>query len=86
MDEKTQLLVSFGAAGAANCMPCFEHYHEKAKELGLTQKDIMEAIDIAAKVKNGAQTAMRNFIYEIMEEERGENSQSCCDNNNPSCC
>ena len=30
MDEKTSLLICLGASAAANCIPCFEHYHKKS--------------------------------------------------------
>jgi alkylhydroperoxidase/carboxymuconolactone decarboxylase family protein YurZ len=33
MDERTSVLVCLGAATAANCVPCFEHYLNKAKVL-----------------------------------------------------
>ena len=36
MDEKTSLLICLGASAAANCIPCFEHYHKKASAAGLT--------------------------------------------------
>jgi len=35
MDEKTKLLVSLGAAVAANCVPCFEHFLTKTQSCGL---------------------------------------------------
>jgi alkylhydroperoxidase/carboxymuconolactone decarboxylase family protein YurZ len=47
MDEKTKLLVSLGAAVAANCVPCFEHSLEKTKAAGLTLEEIREATEIA---------------------------------------
>ena len=36
MEEKTSLLICLGASTAANCVPCFEHYHKKASAAGLT--------------------------------------------------
>jgi len=33
MDEKSKLLICLGAATAANCIPCFEHYFGKANVL-----------------------------------------------------
>ena len=54
MDEKTSLLICLGASTAANCIPCFEHYHKKASAAGLTSDEILEAVELANKVKSGA--------------------------------
>jgi hypothetical protein len=66
MDEKTSVLVCLGAATAANCIPCFEHYLKKAKGLGLSSEEILGAADLASKVKNGAHLVMRNGIRTFM--------------------
>ena len=52
MDEKTSLLICLGASTAANCFFCFEHYHKKASVAGLTSEEILEAVELATKVKN----------------------------------
>jgi AhpD family alkylhydroperoxidase len=51
MDEKTSLLICLGASAAANCIPCFEHYHKKASAAGLTPEEILEAVELASKVE-----------------------------------
>ena len=35
MDEHTEIFIALGAATAANCGPCFEHYFAKAEKLGI---------------------------------------------------
>lgn len=37
MDKRTRVLICIGAATAANCEPCFEHFYGNAQELGLDQ-------------------------------------------------
>jgi alkylhydroperoxidase/carboxymuconolactone decarboxylase family protein YurZ len=69
MDEKTSFLISLGASTAANCIPCFEHYHKKAVAAGLASKDILEAVELASKVKNGAHTVIRGFIKNLVGQE-----------------
>jgi len=69
MDDRTRILVCLGAATAANCVPCFEHYFKKAQALNLAAGEIQEAVDLAYKVKSGAQTAMRGSIGRIMGQE-----------------
>jgi alkylhydroperoxidase/carboxymuconolactone decarboxylase family protein YurZ len=85
MDEKTSVLICLGAATAANCVPCFEHYLKKAKDLGLTSGEVLEAADLASKVKNGAHLVMRQGIKNFMGQEAspnpcaaGQERSSCC--------
>ncbi|HSG29674.1 MAG TPA: carboxymuconolactone decarboxylase family protein [Candidatus Krumholzibacterium sp.] len=49
--EKSQSLVSLGAAIASNCIPCIEYHIPGARRAGLTDAQIGEAIRIADKVR-----------------------------------
>jgi hypothetical protein len=84
MDERTTILICLGAATAANCIPCFEHYSRKAETLNLAAEDIQEAVDLASKVKSGAQIAMRGSIAKIMGHKTQE-APSCCEKSDSSC-
>ena len=77
MDERTTILICLGAATAVNCVPCFEHYFKKAKAINLTAGEIQEAVDLASKVKSGAQIAIRGSIDKIMGKESQESPCSC---------
>jgi len=66
MDERTRLLISLGAATAANCVPCFHNFFTKADALGLTGEEIREAADIGDQVKKGAQIAIRIRINDLI--------------------
>ena len=85
MDERTAILICLGAATAANCIPCFEHFFKKANALNLTEEEVQEAVDLAHKVKSGAQIAMRGSIDSIMGPKTQETS-SCCEKSGSSCC
>jgi alkylhydroperoxidase/carboxymuconolactone decarboxylase family protein YurZ len=82
MDEKTKLLVSLGAAVAANCVPCFEHFFGKREAVGLTTEEIREATEIADQVKNGARITMMSCIRGMIEGGTGlascSSDKSCC--------
>jgi alkylhydroperoxidase/carboxymuconolactone decarboxylase family protein YurZ len=85
MDERTKVLICLGAANAANCIPCFEHYFGKAKAVGLTPEQIQEAVDLASQVKKGAHLAIKNRINDAMGQEKEydlpcdkQASKSCC--------
>jgi len=85
MDEKTSLLICLGASTAANCIPCFEHYHKKASAAGLTSDEILEAVELANKVKSGAHVVMRNSIKNFIGRETSPDSCSCAPSKS-SCC
>ena len=84
MDERTSILICLGAATAANCVPCFEHYFTKAQALDVTPEDIRKTVDLSGKVKSGAQIAMRGSIAKTMGEETKEASR-CCEKSRGSC-
>ncbi len=77
MDERISLLICLGASTAANCIPCFEHYHKKASAVGLTSEEILEAVELANKVKSGAHLVMRSSIKAFMGLETPSVSCSC---------
>jgi len=85
MDEKTRLLICLGAATAANCIPCFEHYFGKAKAGAVKNEEIQEAVDLASQVKKGAHLTIKNCINGLMGEVKEydlpcdkQASKSCC--------
>lgn len=79
MDEKTKIMISLGAATAANCIPCFEHLYVHAKSMEISDEVIKEIVDVSTKVKNGAHIAIKSAIQDIMgngSETFGSNSQA----------
>ncbi len=66
MDKKTELLVSLGASVAANCMPCFNYYYQQAESLGLDSAEVLQAIEIANKIKNSLSMLMGNHARKTM--------------------
>jgi hypothetical protein len=78
-------LQSFQALMPIPTNPCFEHYHKKASAFGITPEDILEAVELANKVKSGAHLVMRSRIKTFMGGEASPPSCGC----NPSqgsCC
>lgn len=54
MDELTPVereLVAIGASVASNCIPCVTYHMAKARKLGLSDAHIMEAVELADKVR-----------------------------------
>ncbi len=85
MEEKINILICIGAATAANCILCFEHFFGKAQEAGLTDEEMQEAVDLARQVKKGAHMASGNSISNVMNREK-EYSMPCEKSNDRSCC
>ena len=85
MDEKTSLLICLGASTATNCIPCFEHYHKKASAAGLTSEEVLEAVELANKVKSGAHVVMRNSIKTFLGR-KGPPAPCGCGPSESSCC
>ena len=54
MNEMIKKLIAIGAATTANCVPCLNFHYKKALELGATNDDIKEAIDVGRMVRRGA--------------------------------
>ncbi len=82
MDERTTVLISLGAAVAANCVPCFEHFLGRTEAAGLTPEEIREATEIADQVKNGARITIMNSIRGMI----GQGTTPCKSQSDRSCC
>ena len=54
MNEMIKELIAVGAATTANCVPCLNYHYQKALELGATNDDSKEAIDVGRIVRRGA--------------------------------
>ncbi len=76
MDEKTKELVAIGASVGAHCQPCLTWHVAKARELGIDDELIREAIETGHMVEKGAMSAMRKFSTEILTSAQG---QAPCD-------
>jgi len=84
MDKHTELFIALGAATAANCGPCFDHYFSKAKELGIDKGDIQKAVDIAVKVRSGAHMVTKGAIQRTMT--RSVTPDNTCCSSTSACC
>ncbi|MFZ5570519.1 MAG: hypothetical protein ACOZF0_08940 [Thermodesulfobacteriota bacterium] len=78
MSNKQDIQIALSAAVAVNCIPCFEHIFEKAKEVGLETEEIQHVVTIATKVKNGAHVFLKNNIDDMLGVETNDIQESCC--------
>lgn len=68
MDPKTKELAALAASLAARCQPCFTYHLQLARELGVDEELIREAVAVAKEVRAGADRKMDDFIERQMTE------------------
>jgi AhpD family alkylhydroperoxidase len=66
MNETISVLVAIGASVTASCKPCLEFHAKKARELGLKEDEVQEAIDVGLMVKKGSTDVMKEVIQKVM--------------------
>ena len=76
MDEQTKELIAIGASVSAHCQPCVTYHVGKARELGIGEELILEAVSVGQMVEKGAGSAMRDFIKEHMGKPAAD--EGCC--------
>lgn len=62
-------LIGLGASIAANCEPCFRYHYDQAKKLGVSNEDMLQAVNLALTVKAAphrtlVETAQRCLVPE----------------------
>lgn len=70
MDSKTNELVAMAAAVAGKCQPCFAHHFKQAKQLGIPQEQIDEAIQLAKDIRASGDKHMDEFATRRMNENK----------------
>ena len=72
MNPKTKELVAIAASVAGRCQPCFRHHLTKAKELGIGEEDIQDAVDLAQRIGNAGGQRMDEFVEDLLKEIKKE--------------
>ena len=71
LSNREQELVALGAAIASNCVPCVEYHIPEARNAGLSDLQIKEALRIADKVRRvPARTVLQTARARIQENPR----------------
>ena len=61
-DEPTKELIALGASVTANCHPCVQYHLKKAREVGLNEQQIKDAIEVGKMVRKGAASKMDQLV------------------------
>lgn len=65
LDAKIKELIAVGASISANCHPCVKHHVGKARELKISEDEILQAIDVGKMVRKGAAGEMDKLLEEV---------------------
>jgi len=69
LDAKTKELIALACSVMADCVPCIEYHHPKAKEQGASDAEIREAMAITMTVAAGSKQAKYwRLIQELNEK------------------
>jgi AhpD family alkylhydroperoxidase len=76
-------LVAIGAAIASNCETCFKYHYSQARKLGVSREDMIQAVELAHKVKcapaqNMLALADRILDTDFTNKEFKNATPECC--------
>jgi AhpD family alkylhydroperoxidase len=74
-DIRVTELISIGVSVGVNCQPCLQYHVANAKENGISEQEIQEAINVGRTVRKGAAYKMDQYIASL-SKAASDNSQS----------
>lgn len=80
MENKIKLLIAVAVSVATNCQPCLKSTVDNARESGVEEKEIVEAIGIARSAKKGAMVNIDKFASTLIgnAEAASDDSEKGC--------
>jgi AhpD family alkylhydroperoxidase len=77
MDEKLKEMIAIGASVTANCIPCIQYHFAKAREIGITEAEIKEAVQVGKMVRKGAAHKWDEEIRTLLSVSTSEQNAGC---------
>ena len=77
LDSRIRELIAVGTAVGANCHSCLEHHVGKARELGIPDEEIADAVETGKSVRRGAHGRMDKLARDLLATE-GASAPSRC--------
>jgi len=71
-------LIAIGAAVACNCEPCFKFHYDKSRKLGITESDMVKAVETGKMVKEASASNILDLAYKHLHVSACEHKSSCC--------
>ena len=78
LDNRIRELIAVGTAVGANCHPCLEYHVGKARELGIPDDEIADAIETGKMVRRGAQGKMDKLAVTLLGKTQAEAAAAGC--------
>ena len=76
LDYRIRELIAVGASVGANCHSCLEYHFGKAREQGVPDDEIAEAIEVGKLVRKGAQGKMDKLAIDLLRETVGSPAEA----------
>jgi AhpD family alkylhydroperoxidase len=80
--DQVRELVAIGAAIACNCEMCFKFHYDKARKLGVSDEEMLGAVETGIMVKNASADSIKKLAYKYLKkDEKSESTNSgskCC--------
>ena len=67
LTSRETALISIGVSVGVNCQPCLQYCVAQARELGLNEEDIRDAVNSGKVVRNDAVNRMNRYVEELLE-------------------
>ena len=68
LSRKHKELIAVGISVTIDCESCMQWHIEKAVEHGATLEEVLEAVDVAIMMGNGATTVRARFAMDVMKD------------------
>jgi AhpD family alkylhydroperoxidase len=72
MDQKTKELVGIASAIAGHCQKCFSYHYNEARKLGIAEKDINEAMELAKAIRQAGDKGVDEFAEAIIKRKENQ--------------
>src|SRR5689334_9457423 len=66
LEPREKELVAVGASVGAGCRPCIEHHVVAAREAGLSESELLEAVETAFSVRSQATELFSRMVGELL--------------------
>jgi AhpD family alkylhydroperoxidase len=71
-------LIAIGAAVASNCEACLKYHCNQARKLGVSNEEMIEAVNVALEVKEAPAGAMVQLAQKLLVPGATAGSSACC--------
>ena len=65
LNSRDTVLISIGVSVGINCQPCLQYCVGQAREVGLSEQEIRDAVEVGKMVRRGAAGKMDRYVEEL---------------------